>query len=127
MLKSLVVQLNIALTNPNRTNFWSKAQLQCVNMFLSNVRGVVFYAVPHAGSSNIPEYVNKLLKRNSRDIPGIMINIQPRQGDMEQLSVDFGRIVSDKEINIYAFCEGRPMEQVVSYLLDGMGFLQPST
>jgi hypothetical protein len=80
---------------------------------MSNVRGVAFYAVPHAGSNNIRKYVIKLLKCNRRDITGIMRNIHPRQGDMEQLSVDFGRIVTDKEISIYAFCEGRPMEQMV--------------
>ncbi|CAM6000952.1 unnamed protein product, partial [Sphagnum balticum] len=31
---------------------------------------------------------------------------------MEQLSVDFDYIVNENKINIYAFCEGRPMEQV---------------
>jgi len=31
---------------------------------------------------------------------------------MEQLSVHFDRIVTENEIIIYAFCEGRPMEQV---------------
>jgi hypothetical protein len=77
------------------------------------VRGVAFYAVPHAGSSNIPKYVNKLLRRNNRHHPGIMDNIRPWQRDMEQLSVDFDPIVIENEINVYAFCEGRPMPQVV--------------
>jgi hypothetical protein len=42
-----------------------------------------------------------------------MDNIQPWQRDMEELSVDFDDIVNRNKINIYAFCEGRPMEQVV--------------
>jgi hypothetical protein len=42
-----------------------------------------------------------------------MDNIQPWQRDMEQLLVDFDDIVNGNKINIYAFCEGRPMEQVV--------------
>jgi hypothetical protein len=42
-----------------------------------------------------------------------MHNIQPWQRDMEQLSVDFDYIVNENNINIYAFCEGRPMKQVV--------------
>jgi hypothetical protein len=79
-------------------------------VFLKNVRGVAFYAVPHAGSKNLAEYVNKL---NIRHCPGIMDNIQPGLRDMEQLSVDFDRIVEENEIGIYAFCEGRPMEQMV--------------
>jgi hypothetical protein len=82
-------------------------------MFLRNVRGVAFYAVPHAGASNIAIYVNKLLGRNNRHHCGIMHNIRPMQRDMEQLSVDFDDIVTENGMNIYAFCEGRPMKQVV--------------
>jgi hypothetical protein len=110
-------------------------------VFLRNVRGVAFYAVPHAGASNIATYVNKLLRCKNRHnrfyaVPyagasniatyvnkllrcknrhnrGIMDNIQPWQRDMEQLSQDFDGIVHENEINICAFCEGRPMENVV--------------
>ncbi|KAH8956158.1 hypothetical protein BDL97_07G024800 [Sphagnum fallax] len=112
VLKSLVVKLKRESTIRNPINPWSRATVQCAKVFLGNVRGVAFYAVPHAGSSNIGKYVNKLLRCNNRHHPGIMDNIQPRQRDMEQLSVDFDRIVAENEINIYAFCEGRPMEQV---------------
>jgi hypothetical protein len=50
---------------------------------------------------------------NNRHHCGIMDNIQPRQRDMEGLSVDFDNIVNENKINIYAFCEGRPVEDVV--------------
>ncbi len=113
MLKSLVVKLKRRLTNENATNSWSKATVQCAKVFLSNVRGVAFYAVPHAGSSNIAKYVNNLLRCNNRNHCGIMDNIQPWQRDMEELSLEFDGIVTENEINIYAFCEGRPMELVV--------------
>jgi hypothetical protein len=113
VLKSLVVKLKKTSTIRNPTNSWSKATVQSAKMFLSNVRGVAFYAVPHAGSSNIAKYVNKLLRRNNRHHPGIMDNIQPWQRDMEDLSVDFDEIVDGNKINIYAFCEGRAMELVV--------------
>jgi hypothetical protein len=42
-----------------------------------------------------------------------MDNMQPWQRDMEELSVHFDDIANANKINIYAFCEGRPMEQVV--------------
>ncbi len=113
VLKSMVVKVKRASSIQNPTNSWSKATLQCAKEFLSNVKGVAFYAVPHAGSSNIAKYVNKLLRCHNRHHPGIMDNIQPWQRDMEQLSVDFDDIVAENGINIYAFCEGRPMEQVV--------------
>ncbi len=113
MLKSLVVELKRASTIQNPTDSWSKATVQCAKVFLRNVRGVAFYAVPHAGSSNFTEYVNKLLRCYNRHDRGIMDNIRPWQRDMEQLSVDFDCIVTENEISIYAFCEGRLMEQVV--------------
>ncbi len=112
VLKSLMVKLKRRLAIEDAMDSWSKATVQCVKMFLSNVRGVAFYAVPHGGSRNLAEYVNKL--SSIRYCPGIMDNIQPEQRDMEQLSVDFDRIVEENEISIYGFCEGRPMEQTVS-------------
>jgi triacylglycerol esterase/lipase EstA (alpha/beta hydrolase family) len=74
VLKSLVVKLK---TMQNRTNDWSKATYKCAEGFLSNVRGVAFYAVPHAGSRKLAEYVKKLLRCNNRHHPGIMDNIRP--------------------------------------------------
>jgi len=108
----MVVKSKRASTIQNPTNSWSKATVQCAKVFLSNVRAVTFYAIPHAGSSKFAEYV-KMLRCNNRHHPGIMDNIQPWQRDMEELSVDFDDIVNRNKINIYAFCEGRPMEQVV--------------
>ena len=113
MLKSLVVKLKRVSTIQNPTNSWSEATVQCAKVFLRNVRGVAFYAVPHAGASNIATYVNKLLRCKNRHHSGIMNNIRPQQLDMEQLSEDFDSIVQENKINIYAFCEGRPMEHVV--------------
>jgi hypothetical protein len=52
-----------------------------------------------------------------------MGNIEPYRRDMNQLSVDFDRIVTENEVNIYAFCEGKPMEQEVRYVLVEMWFM----
>jgi hypothetical protein len=47
---------------------------------------------------------------------------------MVDLSVDFDDIVNENKIIIYAFCEGKLMEQVVRmHALDEMDFLQPNT
>jgi hypothetical protein len=113
VLKSLVVKLKRASAIKNRTNSWSEPTVQHAEVFLRNVRGVAFYAVPDAGSTKFAKYVKKLLRCNNRHHPGIMDNIPPSQRDMEQLSVDFDDIVNENKINIYAFCEGRPMGKVV--------------
>jgi hypothetical protein len=39
--------------------------------------------------------------------------MQPWKPDMEELLVEFDDIVNENKINIYVFCEGLPMEQVV--------------
>ncbi len=101
MLKSMVVKLKRASTIRNPTNSWSKATVKCAKVFLSNGRGVAFYAVPHAGSTKFAEYVKMLLRCNNRHHPGIMDNIQPWERDMEELSVDFDDIVNGNKINIY--------------------------
>ncbi len=62
VLKSFVVKLKRISTFQNRADSWSTATVQCAKAFMGNLRGVAFYAVPHAGASNIAEYVNKLLR-----------------------------------------------------------------
>ncbi len=49
VLKSLVVKLKRRVAIENATDSWSKATVQHAKVFLRNVRGVAFYAVPHAG------------------------------------------------------------------------------
>ncbi len=112
-------------SNRSPTDSCWQAILQCAKVFLRNMSGVAFYAVPYAGSRNFVEFVNKLLRRNIIHYPGIIDNIQPWQGDMEGLSVDFDDIANGNKINIYAFCEGRPMEQVVRMCLRWIFCNQP--
>jgi triacylglycerol esterase/lipase EstA (alpha/beta hydrolase family) len=113
VLKSLVVKLERESTIRKFSNPYSESTDLRARAFLSNVRGVAFYAVPHAGSTNIPTYVNKLLRCKNRHHRGIMGNIEPYRRDMNQLSVDFDRIVTENEINIYVFCEGKLMGEEV--------------
>jgi len=58
----MVVKLKRASTIRNPTNSWSKATVQCAKVFLSNGRGVAFYAVPHAGSRKFAEYVKMFVE-----------------------------------------------------------------
>jgi hypothetical protein len=99
VLKSLLVKLKRESTIRNRTNSLSKATVQHAKVFLRNVR--------------FAKYVIMLLRYNNRHYPGIMDDIQSWQRDIEQLAVDFDGVITENEIIIYAFCEGRPMEQVV--------------
>jgi len=87
-------------------------------MFLKNLKGVVFYAVPHSGSKNLISYFSRsnqiTIPRRVVKLAGFMKNVQPLQLKMENLATTFDDIVGEFSINIYAFVEGKPMKDVVS-------------
>jgi hypothetical protein len=86
-------------------------------MFLKNLKGVVFYAVPHSGSKNLTSYFsrcNQITIPSVVKLAGFMQNVQPLQLKMENLSTTFDAIVEELSINVYAFVEGKPMKDVVS-------------
>jgi triacylglycerol esterase/lipase EstA (alpha/beta hydrolase family) len=71
VLKSLVVMAKkMSIKDP--TDSWTRAAVDRAKAFLNNVRGVVFYAVPHVGSDNIAKYVNNLLRSNDKHHARIM-------------------------------------------------------
>jgi hypothetical protein len=115
VLKSLVVMAKkMSIKDP--TDSWTRAAVDRAKAFLNNVRGVVFYAVPHAGSDNIAKYVNNLLRSNDKHHARIMENVQPWQQDMEELSQEFENVLKEKKVNVYAFGEGKPINVVcISY------------
>ncbi|CAM6017648.1 unnamed protein product [Sphagnum balticum] len=87
----------------------TRAAVDHAKAFLNNVRGVVFYAVPHVGSYKFATYVNNLLRSNDKHHARIMENVQPCQRDMEELSEEFENFLKEKKVNVFAFGEGKPM------------------
>jgi len=87
-------------------------------MFLENLKGVVFYAVPHSGSENLISYFSRCnqitIPRRVVKLAGFMENVQSLQLKMENLSTTFDDIVEERSINVCAFVEGKPMKDVVS-------------
>ncbi|CAM6002457.1 unnamed protein product [Sphagnum balticum] len=85
--------------------------------FLKNLKGVVFYAVPHSGSKNLISYftrcnhITSILRRVVK-LAGFMQNLQPLQLKTENLSTTFDAIVEELSISVYAFVEGKPMKDV---------------
>ncbi len=112
VLKSLVVKAKKMSSIKDPKDSLTRAAVDHAKTFLNNVRGVVFYAVPHAGSYNIAKYVNNLLRCNDEHHAWIMGNLQPRRRDMEELSEEFENFLNKKEVNVYAFVEGMPMNVV---------------
>ncbi len=114
VIKSLVLEASSRAKKIDnaRDKLEKRNSTKCKN-FLENIKGIVFYGVPHSGTS-IAQY----LKDFDRAFPKVQLgdlirNLQPFQNNMEQLSVDFeGALQPD--IIIYAFAEQLKYNQVGS-------------
>ncbi len=117
MIKSLVEEARKRALENVRNALDRKAKA-CAEMFLKNLKGIVFYAVPHSGSKNLISYFGRCneitIPRRVVKLAGFMQNVQPLQLQMEILARTFDAIVEEFSINIYAFVEGKPMKDVVS-------------
>ncbi len=102
VLKSLVVEMHKHVYKKQMNNLDVKVQ-NCCERFLKNLKGVVFYSVPHAGGT---QDLSKYFKWQCQQI-----TTDPTQLGllMEQLSIDFNKSICE-DINIYAFVEGLPID-----------------
>jgi hypothetical protein len=117
VIKSLVEEARKRALENVRNALDRKAKA-CAEMFFKNLKGIVFYAVPHSGSKNLISYFTRCnqitIPRRVVKLAGFMENVQPLQLQMEILATTFDAIVEEFSINIYAFVEGRRMKDVVS-------------
>jgi hypothetical protein len=115
VIKSLVEEACKRARLGNVRNAIDREAKASAEMFLKNLKGVVFYAVPHSGSENLISYFSRC---NQIMIPGklagFMQNDQSHQFKMEKSSTAFDAIVAELRINVYAFVEGKPMKDAVS-------------
>ncbi|CAM6038532.1 unnamed protein product [Sphagnum compactum] len=115
VIKSLVEEARKRALQNVRNAIDRKAKASA-EMFLKNLKGVVFYAVPHYGSENLISYFSRCnqitIPRRVVKLAGFMQNVQPLQLKMENLSTTFDAIVEELSINVYAFVEGKPMKDV---------------
>ncbi|KAH8963207.1 hypothetical protein BDL97_05G140400 [Sphagnum fallax] len=115
VIKSLVEEARKRARLGNVRNAIDRKAKAAAEMFLKNLKGVVFYAVPHSGSKNLTSYFsrcNQITIPSVVKLAGFMQNVQPLQLKMENLSTTFDAIVEELSINVYAFVEGKPMKDV---------------
>ncbi len=106
VLKSLVVEMHKHEYQKQITKLDVKRQ-NCCKKFLKNLKGVVFYSVPHAGGTeDLSKYFKWQCQQIAKDETqsSFLKNMNPFDQEMEQLSIDFQNICGD--VNIYAFVEG---------------------
>ncbi|CAM6012213.1 unnamed protein product [Sphagnum balticum] len=112
VLKSLVVEMHKHVYQKQMNNLDVKVQNCCEN-FLKNLKGVVFYSVPHAGGTqDLSKYFKWQCQQITKDPTqlGILRNMESFDLKMEQLSIDFNKSICE-DINIYAFVEGLPIDE----------------
>ncbi len=103
VMKSLVVKAHEA-AGRRAANSLDLSREEMCRKFLANIKGIIFYGVPHSGSM-IAEYVTNLKTAGLLRLAGIMQNLCPFQNDMVQLSVDFKNAIDPKRVTLYAFAE----------------------
>ncbi len=113
VLKSLVVEAHKHVCQRSKTGLDDEIH-KCCETFLNNVKGVVFYGVPHSGGTqSLSKYftwqyqqINKLNKYATE--LSFLKNLEIFNSEMEYLSIDFKNAVRE-DLNIYAFGEGLPL------------------
>jgi len=114
VLKSLVIEAHKHVYQRQVNNLDVEIQ-KCCKTFLNNVKGVVFYGVPHAsGTQDLSKYFswqcqqihtfNKCTTQSN-----LLKNLESFNLQLEQLSVDFKNAIHE-DLNIYAFGEGLPLD-----------------
>jgi hypothetical protein len=115
VLKSLMVEAHKHVHQRPRNAFDDEVQ-KCCKTFLNNVKGVIFYGVPHAGGTKYlsnyftwqHQQINTLSKYATQS--GFFKNLESFNTQMEYLSVDFKNVIHE-DLNIYAFGEGLPLDK----------------
>ncbi len=112
VIKSLMEEAQKRSKSKPENDFDRKA-VASAEKFLQNLKGVVFYAVPHLGS----ELKSYFTQFNSTwfgvQWAGILQNLISDQSRMADLSQSCDNIISQFSINVFAFLEGTTILNMV--------------
>jgi len=115
VLKSLVVEARKHVYQRPKNGLDDEIK-KCCKTFLNNVRGVIFYGVPHSGATeNLSKYFNwqcqhiNTFNKYFAQL-GFSRNLKPFNQQMESLSKEFKDVVPEN-VNIYEFGEGLPIDK----------------
>ncbi len=109
VIKSLMVEVHKAVNERARNAIEKEKHARC-KAFQVNVKGIMFYAVPHTGANkNFKTYLtdcnNTAFLQNSKRLTGLMRSVDTFNRQMVELSTDFEYSVPE-DINLFAIVEG---------------------
>jgi hypothetical protein len=120
VVKSLIVEVE-KRRNARIVNLLDTRAKRSCTKFLKNLKGTIFYGVPHSGGGEDFKqyfvYQSQQLNDAKGDQfakSGILKNMEGFNRQMAALSVDFENAV-DPALIIYAFGEGQPLKKGVSF------------
>ncbi len=116
VLKSLVVEVQQHIHQKIINSIDSTINESC-KRFLENLKGTIFYGVPHAGGSEgFLKYFSwkcqqiNTMKQKLKIHSSLLRNLTSFNRQMEELSMDFENAIS-QDLIIYAFSEGQALEE----------------
>ncbi len=120
VIESLVMEIH-KISQQQHCNNLGKTDVEKANIFLKNMAGVAFYAVPHVGSRQLIDYICKqheinLHSKQLAKVKAIILeNIDPSISKAANLSNDFfNTLASCTNIyGIYVFIETKPVDDNV--------------
>jgi hypothetical protein len=116
VLKSLVVEVQQHI-HQRIINLTDAAINRSCKRFLENLKGTIFYGVPHAGGNEgFSKYFSwkcqqiNTMKKKLKTHSSLLKNLTSFNRQMEELSMNFENAIS-QDLIIYAFSEGLPLEE----------------
>jgi hypothetical protein len=114
VIKSLVFEIH-KITQQRHCNNLEKSYAKKANVFLKNMLGVAFYAVPHFGSQPLIEYICRQceISLDSKKLAKVLENIAISKA--ANLSNDFIKTLASctNIYGIYVFVETKPIDDNV--------------
>ncbi len=116
VIKSLVIEMH-KISQQQHCNNLGKSDVEKANVFLKNMLGVAFYAVPHFGSYRLIQYICKQCEINldSKQMAKVLENIDSSISKTANLSTDsLNTLASCRNVyGVYVFIETKPIDDNV--------------
>jgi hypothetical protein len=115
VIKSLVVEVGKRKLATTKNEVERITKMNCTR-FLKNLSGIVFYSVPHSGTTPMfRDYYMEQYRRinsNTKDVAksGFWENVDVFNRQMSELAVAFEDF-KESDLNIYAFLETKPINK----------------
>ncbi|CAK9228224.1 unnamed protein product [Sphagnum troendelagicum] len=125
VIESLVIEIH-KISRQQHCDNLEKTSIEKANVFLTNMAGVAFYAVPHVGSQQLIEYICRQCEINLHSkqlgkVKAIILeNIDSSKSKAADLSNDFFITLASctNVYGIYVFIETKPIAGNVRMIVD---------